>query len=749
MSWEPIMDASATNETLAFEGWRFQPRTGHLLRENTAGDWTQIRLSHRALDILARLLEQPGALISKDSILDTVWPDVVVAPNNLTVQMATLRRVLDEGRAGDSCIQTVPGRGYRFVLPVTRIGSGPIDAEEPAPPECSAVSPGVQTSRRPWLRAGSTVIAFFTLIVGLWWLNRIEKWRIPTWGDVASIVNSAESAQKRTPPFSLAIVPFDNLSGNGAEDYIADSITDDINSDLSRVRGMCVLARSAATVLKGKSIDPRDVGKALQVRYLLEGSVRKIDDIARVNVRLVDANSGRDIWADHFDQSLKDLGAGEDAIVRRIGAALRTRLVDIENARNRQERPTNPNASDLIVRANSISDHPHGATGQNQAIALLEKALLLNPNSVQAMADLAFHLLDRYNDATDIERAADLLSHAAAISPDNENVLSFTGVLYELEGRDVEALTKFQRLLQIDPNLPMAYNNMSRALIHLGRFDDAVSAVKEADRLDPAGAYAFARYHNLELAYLLLGSNEEAILWGRRALAANPNLRPDWRAWWMLQMAAAETRLGHQDEARQLVTEATSISPYITARQFLQGSFSSALYKERTKEFADTIRLAGVRDHADEDADFGVKADGQLTRQLVGPTPMAAPGVMTIRTKDLAQMLEAAHALLIDTMMYLPNQSIQGAVGLFGAGSGGSYTDQIQNRLRQKMRDLTGGDYTRPVVAVGWNAERFNGYNLALRLKALGYTQVYWYRGGREAWETQGQKETEIAPQTW
>jgi DNA-binding winged helix-turn-helix (wHTH) protein len=113
-------DVPVADETLAFEGWRFERRRGDLLRRDAVGGWVPVQIGSRALNILALLLDRPGALVSKDSIMDVAWPNVAVAPNNLTVQMAALRRVLDDGRAGDSCIQTVPGRGYRFVLPVTR-----------------------------------------------------------------------------------------------------------------------------------------------------------------------------------------------------------------------------------------------------------------------------------------------------------------------------------------------------------------------------------------------------------------------------------------------------------------------------------------------------------------------------------------------------------------------------------------------------------------------------------------------------
>jgi hypothetical protein len=161
------------------------------------------------------------------------------------------------------------------------------------------------------------------------------------------------------------------------------------------------------------------------------------------------------------------------------------------------------------------------------------------------------------------------------------------------------------------------------------------------------------------------------------------------------------------------------------------------------------LRLAGERDHADEDADFGVPADDALHIEAAGRTPTSAPGATTIRTAELVRLLAEARPIVIDPVSYSWGLSMPGVVGLKSAGLGGSVKDEAQDRLRSKVRDLTIGDLNQPIVAVGWNSERFDGRNLALRLVALGYTRVYWYRGGREAWEVAGLPETQVDVQKW
>jgi adenylate cyclase len=144
-----------------------------------------------------------------------------------------------------------------------------------------------------------------------------------------------------------------------------------------------------------------------------------------------------------------------------------------------------------------------------------------------------------------------------------------------------------------------------------------------------------------------------------------------------------------------------------------------------------------------------VPTDGALRSDIAGFTPKDAPGATTIRTVGLSRFIAEARPIVIDTVSYRWGASIPGAVGLRFAGLGGSFTDAAQDHLRGKMRELTGGNLSKPTVAVGWNSERFDGRNLALRLVALGYTNVYWYRGGREAWEVAGLPETEVDVQDW
>jgi rhodanese-related sulfurtransferase len=247
---------------------------------------------------------------------------------------------------------------------------------------------------------------------------------------------------------------------------------------------------------------------------------------------------------------------------------------------------------------------------------------------------------------------------------------------------------------------------------------------------------------------LWLGRDQDAIMYLERSLAMNPE--PDRNTHWQYRkLAAAYARTGHMEEARQDLSKAERLWPYDTVRSHYPDNPSSSVLAAHIRSYQDGLRLAGERDHADEDADFGAPTDGALHGDIAGYTPKDALGAQTVHTPDLSRLLAEARPVIIDTMSYTWGVSIPGAIGLKFAGLGGSFNDEAQDRLRSKLHDLTSGDLNRPVVAVGWNSERFDGRNLALRLVALGYTNVYWYRGGREAWEVAGLPETALDVQDW
>jgi TolB-like protein/DNA-binding winged helix-turn-helix (wHTH) protein len=293
------MEASSAGRIFLFDGFRFDRRG--LFRCDGAGAATPIEVGSRALDVLRVLIERPGDLLSRREIMASAWPGTVVEDNNLNVQISTLRRVLDQGRGDGSCIRTVLGRGYRFVAPVMRVASA--DSLLSATPSGNGDRTpiienertrglGALARRRLWGGVMAAVIG--ALILGA----TAGNWRLPWPGALQAV-----------PRLSIVVLPFANLSGDSAQQYFADGITEDVTTDLSRIVDMFVISRNTAATYRSKPADTKQIGRELGVRYVMDGSVQRSGTQVRVTAQLIDAESDKHLWADRFERDIDDLVA--------------------------------------------------------------------------------------------------------------------------------------------------------------------------------------------------------------------------------------------------------------------------------------------------------------------------------------------------------------------------------------------------------------------------------------------------------
>ena len=775
------MDAASPPDIYLFDDFRLDRRGGGLFRCAEAGAPVPVSIGSRALDVLSVLVERHGDLVSKDELMAAVWPNTVVEEANLTVQISALRRVLDEGRTGASCIQTAAGRGYRFLATVTRLdqsAAAEVPRTSPATVDQQALgapitNPGTAHDAQPakpdmprilGVARRSTELALAGLVMLLlgigaaWWLvgdrSQLAD-QMPVAPAQPATALRAAMAPPPVPRLSLVVLPFKYLGDDQRDAYLADGITDDLTTDLSHIPEAFVIARESAYTYKGQTTDVRQIGRELGVRYVLEGSVRRIDATLRVNAQLVSAETGAHLWADRFDEEIHELAVGQEQIVERMKERLGISMVELENARSLRERPTNPDAFDLILRARSVAHQPPSLGRSEEALALYERALSLDPTSVIALVGIAYYLIETrpgdWGSFDTMQRAGRLLAQARSIAPGSAAVLNTAVYWLRSVGRCPEVIEAAQVAIQTDPNRMRMwtgiYNELAVCKTRTGHAEEEIGLQKKADQLNPRSPWKYNRYNQMGYASLMLGKDQDAIAFLERALAMNPESGTS--PWSHRVLAAAYARAGRIDEAKRSLAEADRHWPYDTIRSHFPDNSSSAVYAQQIRDFQAGLRLAGERDHADEDADYGAPSNRELESKVAGLTPTGAPGAKTIRTAELVRLLAESRPVVIDTVSNSWGRSIPEAIGLKFAGLGGSFTDTAQDNLRRKMLDLTSGDLNRPVVAVGWNSERFDGRNLALRLVALGYAQVYWYRGGREAWETADLPETDLAMQDW
>ena len=378
----------------------------------------------------------------------------------------------------------------------------------------------------------------------------------------------------KAPRLSLVVLPFANLGGDEREDYLADAITEDLTTDLSYLPGAMIIARHSAATFKNKPVDVRQIGEELGVRYVVEGSVRKLGDMLRVNVQLISSETNMHIWAGRFDQSVKDLGIGQEEIVSRLREALGFQMFDAESARSVRERPDNPDASDLLLRGWSAWRRGGELSNRAEATALYEQALRLDPMSVRAMCFLADEAINSFvipeyptrGDENLIARAASLVASAVEIEPGSQRLISVRANLLRAQGHWAEAVPIFQHLIELYPNTHWAPRLFGFLKLAIGQADEAVALLQRSIRLDPLSPFNRTSYQRIGIGLLLLGREEPSIEWLQRALAAGGMAPPIWRAQCYLFIASAFALLGRTNAAHSALAEANRLWPFATVR---------------------------------------------------------------------------------------------------------------------------------------------------------------------------------------
>jgi adenylate cyclase len=386
---------------------------------------------------------------------------------------------------------------------------------------------------------------------------RIEKGNEPPPG----AADGTETAPLPLPDRpSIAILPFANMSGDAEQDYFVDGVVEDIITGLSRIKWLFVIARNSSFAYKGKSPDIRQVGRELGVRYVLEGSVRRAAGRVRITGQLVEAETGRHIWAERYDRALDDVFVLQDEITASVVGAIEPSLRQAEIERVKRKRPDSLDAYDLVLRATPFVDNPM-PDGASQALQLLERALTLEPDYALAHGYAAYcHeiLFMRAGRSEANRQAAIRHAHAAvAHGRDDAMALTFGGFSIGMVEHDRAAASEaFEAAVALSPSSAFTYIMGSIVRGWAGEAERAIEWGEQALRLSPFDPFAFGAWHGIALGHFRQGRYEDAANAARKTIQRNPGF-----SYPHVILAGALVKLGHIDEAKAAAARVLALQP--------------------------------------------------------------------------------------------------------------------------------------------------------------------------------------------
>jgi adenylate cyclase len=433
---------------------------------------------------------------------------------------------------------------------------------------------------------------------GSWWLwpdRQVGPLPQPESAAAPASTPSATAAPQAraisAPRFSIVVLPFANLSKDPDQDYFADGVTEDLTTDLSQIAGMFVIARNTAFTYKGKAVDARQIGRDLNVRYVLEGSIRRSGNEVRVNAQLVDAETGAHLWAERFDRETGDLFKLQNEITGQIAVALGTQLL-ISEAGRPSERP---DVQDYILRARAASTRLNSRENFRDQIGLYERALALDPLSAGAMAGLARTLANRLLDymsdtrAEDIQRADELATRALTLSPHSAWAHYAKAQILRAQDRCEDAIIEYEQVIAINRNQPFAYSHLGWCKLQTGgTVDEATRFIEQAIRLSPRDPFIFLWHTMLGLLDLYRSRPDDAIVWLEKARVANPGV-----SYVRGNLAAAYALKGMTERAAAELAEARKLSDVYSSLARLKKVHP--FHNPKVQALAEPTLFAGLR----------------------------------------------------------------------------------------------------------------------------------------------------------
>jgi DNA-binding winged helix-turn-helix (wHTH) protein/TolB-like protein/Tfp pilus assembly protein PilF len=490
-----------TKELYEFDAFRVDAGRHLLLRDGQA-----VNLAPRAFNMLLALVRRQGEVLTKDELLQQLWPDTTVEENNLTVIISALRKALGENPQQHRYIVTIPGRGYSFVAAVKAVAEAvpAVEATVTLVAEPTRV-PRLKGRKRIWL-----ALAGLAVVVIGWFLVKPSP--------------PAPDPRVKT----IAVLPFKNLSGQSSDEYLTLGLADTLITSLGKLRQ--VVTRPTSSVLKYAAADPLDAGRQLGVDALIDGRFQRLNDRIRVTVQLIRTSDGAPLWSEKFDEKFTDVFAVQDATADRVSQALALRLSGEEKRLLARTTTVNAEAYQLYLRGRYCWNK-RTAEGLKKGIEYFTQATAKDPTYAQAWAGLAdcYSLLSYYSLLSPQEAFPKAKAAAQqALTFDDSLAEAHTSLALALMAYDRDgaaAEREYQRALALNSHYPTAHQWYAEYLTAQGRFDEALAEIKRARELDPLSlitnsiegfVYYYARRHNQSAAQLQKLLELDADFWPAR-----------------------------------------------------------------------------------------------------------------------------------------------------------------------------------------------------------------------------------------
>jgi adenylate cyclase len=369
---------------------------------------------------------------------------------------------------------------------------------------------------------------------------------------------------------SIVVLPFTNLSNDPAQDYFADGVTENLTTDISRLRNSFVIARNTAFTFKGKNLDAKAIGKELGVRYVLEGSVQRDANRVRVNAQLIDAESGAHVWADRFEEDVVDLFKLQDDVVARLAGTLQVELLNAEAQRSLHDRPRNPDAIDLTMRGMALLNQPFTKASRFQARDFFEQALTLDPTNADALAGTAFVDMSDYNQDWSGQqdlyaRAMQRAEQALLLNPDQPYAHYAKARLIMMKAKPNDAasanrvIAEAEATLRADPSFARAYWPLAAGEQLLGNYGQSISRLEQAVRISPRDSNIGTWHMEMGRDLLGLGRTDAAVQEGLKAIDSGYRTAQSYMA-----LAAFHAASDKVPEAKAALAEAMNLNPKLS-----------------------------------------------------------------------------------------------------------------------------------------------------------------------------------------